>query len=145
MSHLERWTVNESLLQSYRSIFVSSQSFLLAVGAILPSKSPWLLYSVSALAVGMIWAVWFPVVRSRFLIVDYHKYMFSLAESKAPQVCSEHDYVHDAGRRDELNALFGIETNWRPTRIKMDVVLPVVFTVMWALLVAHELGGHRVH
>jgi len=32
MTDMEKWSINESLLQSYRSIFISSQSFPLAVG-----------------------------------------------------------------------------------------------------------------
>ncbi len=41
---MTRWSVNESLLQSHRSIFISSQTFLIAVGAILLEidKPEWL-------------------------------------------------------------------------------------------------------
>lgn len=39
MQDPQLWSINESLLQSYRSIFISSQSFLLAVGGIVVDKS----------------------------------------------------------------------------------------------------------
>lgn len=51
--------------------FHFSQSFLLAVGAIVSGKSGVVLYATAAISLVMIWAIWFPVVRSRHLIVDY--------------------------------------------------------------------------
>jgi len=74
MTDQERWNANESLLQSYRSIFISSVSFLLAVGAIVAEKSIAVLMAVAVVSVLMIWAIWFRVVRARHLIVDYYMY-----------------------------------------------------------------------
>jgi hypothetical protein len=137
MNHTDRWAVNESLLQSYRSIFVSSQSFLLAAGAVLTDKEPWLLYSAAAIALVMIWLVWFPVVRSRLYIVDYHKYLALLPGAQLQPPCTEFEYVHDASKRIQANSSFGLSSNWRATRIKMDVVLPIMFSSLWLLLAVH--------
>ena len=47
MDSLDRWAINETLLQSYRATFISSQSFLLAVGATFAGKNAVLLYVAS--------------------------------------------------------------------------------------------------
>jgi len=132
MGNLERWNVNETLLQSYRSIFISSQSFLLAVGVILLDKSDLILLFISILSLVMIWVVWFPVVVSRHKIVDFYKY-----QAKYPDKiidCREEVYVHDLNKRKQVNAVFELKTNWRETRKKLDLYLPIMFSLVWILL-----------
>jgi len=138
MNYIERWTINESLLQSYRSIFISSHSFLLTAGAVLSGKSHLLLYTIAMVAIGIIWIVWFPVVRARLLVVDYYKYGATLNSQDEKLLCSEHEYVHSDKKRNAANTLFGLKSNWRTTRVKMDIVLPVLFTALWVALMAHE-------
>jgi len=137
MGDLERWNVNETLLQSYRSIFISSQSFILAVGAIVLDKSIFILFSIAIMSLVMIWVVWFPVVVSRHRIVDYYKYR-ALKPTDIPD-CSESQYVHDPVKRKQANEVFGINTNWRLTRIKLDCVLPIMFTLVWSLLLGYAI------
>jgi hypothetical protein len=139
MADLDRWSVNESLLQSYRSIFMTSQSFLLAVGAIVSGKDLVVFLSLFVVGVLTIWGVWFPVVRARHRIVDYYKYAAGLDAAQRAALCTEKQYVHDAAVRRQTNAMFGIETNWRPTRIKMDLLMPVLFSFVWCVLLGHEL------
>jgi len=135
MTDEERWSINESLLQSYRSIFISSESFLLAVGAIVTDKSITVLMATAFISVLMIWAIWFPVVRARHLIVDYYKYR---SLSGVPtNLCTEADYVHNKVLRKAANEALKIETNWRPTRWKIDLLTPVLFSVVWIVLIAY--------
>ena len=141
MDTLDKWAVNESLLQAYRGTFISSQSFLLAVGAIVSGKSPSLLYFTGAVGLLVIWYIWFPVVRARHRIVDYYKYSAALNATDLLTLCSEDDYVKLSDRRAEANALFKLETNWRITRRKMDIGMPVLFSVVWLALVVHEVCG----
>jgi hypothetical protein len=54
------------------------------------------------------------------------------------QLCSEHDYVHDSALRANANRLLGVAKNWRETRLKMDVALPVLFSAIWLAFVVHE-------
>ena len=136
---IDKWSINESLLQSYRSIFISSQAFLLVVGAIVAGKNGIVLFSVAAISLLMIWVIWFPIVRSRHRIVDYYKFSTRLSEANRSQLCSEHDYVHDRKLRTNANHLLGIQTNWRETRWKIDFLLPVCFSVIWIVLVIYEI------
>jgi hypothetical protein len=101
-------------------------------------KSAVLLYAVAFTSMAMIWIVWFPVVRARLFIVDYYKYAATLSPENAPILCSEQDYVRKADHRANANRLFGLTSNWRTTRIKMDIVLPLLFTALWLVLVVHE-------
>lgn len=135
MTDQERWKANEALLQSYRSIFISSESFLLAVGAIVVEKSLAVLLAVAVVSLFMIWAIWFPVVRARHLIVDYYKYR----SLKGPpdDLCTEDEYVHKRTLRRAANRLLGIRTNWRPTRWKIDLLLPILFSVVWITLIIY--------
>lgn len=139
MGDQEKWAINESLLQSYRSIFISSQAFLLAVGAIVSGKSTLVLVVAAAISLLMIWAIGLPVVRSRHLIVDYYKHGASLSESARSELCSERDYVHNRELRRKANVAVGIDTNWRPTRLKIDLMIPILFSCVWAALILHEL------
>ncbi len=141
MQTYDKWAINESLLQAYRSTFISSQSFLLAVGAIVSGKSSVLVYLTAAVGLLAIWAIWFPVVTSRHRIVDYHKYSARLDASQLETLCSEHEYVHDRVRRARANALFKLGTNWRTTRVKIDLGMPLLFSIVWVALVAYEVFG----
>jgi hypothetical protein len=132
------WSINETLLQSYRSIFISSQSFLLAVGAIVLEKNNIVLFLLAGLSLFMVWFIWFPVVLSRHKIVDYYKYGSGLSQIDRTQLCSEHEYVHDRKRRDKANKLFGIRTNWRKTRWKIDLLIPIFISVIWIILIILE-------
>lgn len=78
----DKWELNEQLLQSYRGVFISSQSFMLAVGAIVWGKDKDLnVFGITcAVGIGMIWLMWFGVVRARHKIVDYYKYGSNLKE-----------------------------------------------------------------
>jgi hypothetical protein len=134
------WAVNESLLQSYRSISVSSESFLLAVGAIAAGKSVLVLLGTAALALILIWLIWFPVVRARHRVVDYHKHVIQLDEQARSKLCTEHEYVHDSKLRKRANDLFGIKSNWRATRVKLDLLVPLLFTCMWFILLIYGLN-----
>jgi hypothetical protein len=137
MADLDKWSINESLLQSYRSLFISSQSFLLAVGAIMVGKDRVILLSVAIIGLVMIWTIWFPAVRARHRIVDYYKFGSQLAPALRQTICSESDYVNDRKARSAANVSFGIDTNWRKTRLKLDLLTPLMFTMVWCVLVFH--------
>ena len=140
MSDFEKYQTNEDLLQSYRSIFISSESFLLAVGAIFLEKNLIMLLITVVIGLVMIWFLWFPIVRARHLIVDYYKYQAKLTSS-SKNICSVDDYVDKKNRelRKQTNKMLGINTNWRKTRKKIDLYLPILFSIVWVSLAVVEL------
>ena len=144
MTTIDQWAVNESLLQAYRSTFISSQSFFLAVGAIFSGKNPTLVYVTAAVGLFVIGAIWWPVVFARHRIVDYYKFSARLDPAQLATLCSEDDYVNNAGLRAQANAAFGIKKNLRRTRWKLDVAMPALFTVVWLTLLYFELRSAQV-
>lgn len=141
MDNTTKWSINESLLQSYRGIFISSQAVIIAVGALLIHDMLMFL-TVALLGLFMIWYIWYPVVRSRHLIVDYYKYASNLDPKQPEKLCTETEYVEDSDKRKEANKLLCIHKNWRPTRIKMDLLLPMMYTAIWLALVFWSLYNH---
>lgn len=136
----DKWSINETLLQSYRSIFISSQTFLLTVGAIVSSKSHAVLYVVSVIGLIMIWGIWFRTVRARHLIVDYHKYGSELPAPEQAKLCTAEEYVKNIELRNKANVLFGLKTNWRETRINLDLLMPLLLSCVWVVLIIFESG-----
>ncbi len=97
-----KWTVHENLLQWYRSIFISSQSFLLVVGTLfLERKQTLIFWLTSAISILIIWFIWFPVVRSRHRIVDYCKEALKIDNGNPGGLCTEEEYVKCKEKRDE--------------------------------------------
>ena len=138
MNNIAKWNVNESLLQSYRSIFISSQAFMIAVGALLIGQPDYIFNTITTISLIMIWYIWLPVVRSRHLIVDYYKFLSSIEEPVKDNICSEQEYVKNSILRSDANNKFGIKSNWRPTRLKIDLLLPVLYSAIWIFLIIHQ-------
>lgn len=134
-----KWSVHENLLQWYRSIFIASQSFLLVVGTLFLEKCGWMFYGIFAISLCIVWIIWFPVVKSRHKIVDYYKGALELDEENINQLCTEKEYVHSKAKRKEANNRFQIKTNWRTTRKKIDLWLPISFTIIWLLLAYYKI------
>jgi len=141
-----KWTTNENLLQSYRLLAVASQSFLLAVGAVL-SNSRFYVFLLSALvALTMIWVIWYPVVVIRHRIVDYYKYASSLDSHKKTALLhacrNAEDYATQKNLRKKADLILGLNTNWRVTRVKLDRVLPIMFTFLWIALAVDQIASN---
>lgn len=130
----DKWGLNEQLLQSYRSAFISSQSFILAVGAIVWGKSLVVLWITAVIGIAMIWAVWVRVVVARHKIVDYYKHGSELKDEDRLKLCTVDEYVHCSIMRRKANDLFKLKTNWRETRVALDAFLPLAFSVVWVAL-----------
>lgn len=141
MDALNRWAINESLLQSYRSIFISSQSFLLAVGAIMVGQTAALVYLTAIIGLVVTWFIWVPVVSARHKIVDYYKHAAKLDPEFLTTLCSEEQYMSSEMRYREANTILGVTTHWRKTRKKVDGCLPVLFSAIWVALMLHQYCG----
>lgn len=85
----------------------------------------------------MIHCIWVPVVTARHRIVDYYKAQIDLDEETQRKIkndCSPDDYVACGPRWTAFNENYGIATNWRKTRVKLDRQLPWMFTLLWFAL-----------
>jgi hypothetical protein len=134
LKHETLWAVYEANVQAYRGSFNSAQSILLAFGAIIYDKNTWLFILIALLAVMQIWYIWFRVIRARILIVDYHK-IFVDPKYRIPETdITEKIYVEDECARRAFNEAAGMNTNWRLSRFKMDILLPILYTSLWCAM-----------
>ena len=148
-----RWSTYEANVQAYRSNMIASQSFLLAVGAILFEKNNILLAICVVIALLQLWYIWYRIIRIRTIIVDYYKFnllnRFDDDGNKAANCelpLKERTYVKNKKVRRKVNNQLAIENpklkhNMRLTRIKVDLILPISFSVIWlSFLIVSFLG-----
>lgn len=147
------WSTYESTVQGYRQVSASSQSLFLTAGAVLLGwgfRIPF--FTVMAMAMITTWYIWFPVIFSRTAIVDYHKYDLASRfdregrpRTKRADPLDERDYArltNFALRRrvyTELSTDGRLHRTIRVSRRKVDVLLPVLFTVVWVIFAVYVL------
>ena len=151
------WSLYDSIVQSYRSNMIASQSLLLAVEAILFEKSILLEMVICLIGLIQLWYIWYAIIRARAIISDFHKFnalynFCQIIDINGNQRSGEHDlplteekYVKDKNIRDKANAKLAeimgnekLKTNFRITRRKLDIYMPISFTLIWVMLVIFQ-------
>ena len=70
-----QWTTYESNVQNYRGLGMSTQSILLAVGAIILGQHQRFTFAALAVIAEIVtWFIFFPSIFARTAIVDFHKF-----------------------------------------------------------------------
>lgn len=137
MNHETAWATYEANVQAYRGSFNSTQSILLAFGALVYSQSNTNIFTlICAISLIQIWWIWFRVIRSRIFIVDYHKIFIDqkyITPSPEDKI-GEKEYVKNSAARKKFNEDAKMDTNWRQSRKKMDIYLPIMYTVLWLIM-----------
>lgn len=143
-----RWQVYEANVQAYRSQALTTQSILLAVGAILLRSFGLSFFAVLVIAMLSTWWVFFPVIFARSAIVDYHKVHMSRkvaadgqrATSATQDFLAEKEYARlfNVKLRKVVYASMAVELGGkthRLTRLKLDVFLPLMLSSVWVFYV----------
>lgn len=151
-----KWSTYETNVQSYRSNMIASQSFLLAAGMFSIDRMV-LSCTCVAIALFQLWFIWFRVIRVRTIISDYHKFdlknMFNNYGNKIVKTneCCENPldedtYLKNRGVRKKVNNVLSKEKhqpklkhNMRLTRIKIDLILPISFTLLWIIIFLYSI------
>lgn len=148
------WALYDANVQSYRSSMISSQSLLMAVAAIFYDSHDSIVLAICLVGLIIQWYIWFRVIRSRTLIADYHKfnYMFELSKklnskgeafkegSEGETHLSEKNYLDhkvQSKASDWLAEITGetkYKKKFRLTRLKLDLILPLLFSVIWVII-----------
>jgi hypothetical protein len=159
----DQWTTYEGNVQAYRGLALSAQGLFLAVGAILlGTESLVPLVAVLCLSMLATWWVFFPVIFARTAIVDFHKFHLGrrFDRSGNPATAATTDFLREKEyarvtdrdlRRKVYDALTEEERRepgvaapafrtMRQTRLKLDLVMPAMFTVTWVIFVAYAFG-----
>jgi hypothetical protein len=132
----EKYRTNEMKLQAYRLMFIPLEAILIVAGIAVYEKPRFLFLFLMAVSLYTIWGLWFPIVRARQKVVDYYKYQSTPDQVRDLGVDLE-SYIHDKELRRKVNDQLGISANWRTTRRKIDFILPVLFTLIWFVLLIY--------
>ena len=150
--HEAQWTLYDSHVQAHRSNLLASQSLLLAVGAFLYEKEFLILVFTFLVAMMQMWYIWVRVIRVRTIISDFHKFNFLYRfssfvndrgekEINPASPLTEETYTGKKDVRRKANLVLAEEThipklkkNYRLTRIKLDIILPISFSVLWLVI-----------
>lgn len=134
---LSLWAIQESLLQTYRIIFISMQSILVAFGSILAQGESAIfpLIGISVLAMFALW-FWISICTARGQSVYLMQYLAIKAESgdtvhEPLQILKHFQNGHypDIGKDPCFIALKG-----GLTRKKMERWLPILFFAVWVFI-----------
>lgn len=151
----DRWSTYDSNVQSYRSNMIASQSFLLAVATFSIDKTI-LGYTCIAIAIFQLWFIWFRVIRVRTIISDFHKFNLDTRFNDCGEEITdmttfcgkplnEDTYVKNRLIRKKVNSVLArsnpkLKHNMRTTRIKLDLILPISFTLLWIVLLFYTMN-----
>ncbi len=140
------WQVEDGLLQQYRAISLSVQSFIIVVAALIAenfSKYPDLqrvFVFIFALGLFHIFFIWHPIVRYRGRIVNYHKQII-FGDYSAEQIedinriAKAELYANNFYARLDLSCKYaGFKDENGVTRLKMDFYVPAIYIFIWICL-----------
>lgn len=145
------WSTYEGNVQAYRGLALSAQSLFLAVGAILLDGDLTVPFvTVFALAMVSTWWVFFPVIFARTAIVDYYKFhlgrridrLGQRADSDTTDFLVDKEYARVTNwslRRKVYRQVSPSFRTMRLTRVKLDLVMPVLLTITWGIFLAYAL------
>lgn len=144
------WAINDANLQSYRNMYLSSQSIMLAVGAILIEKGVILIFLLAIIALVQIYWIWIPIMYYRGVLVDFYKFKLGehfdwngdFVEEISEHPLTESIYCDSKKIREKVNYIYHDKiykdkpfSNRRKTRRKLDVLMPISMTLMWVLYI----------
>jgi hypothetical protein len=136
------WSIQDSLLQSYRSFFLNSESILLGIAIFAAqSKLPWFAYFP---AIPGLWLYfqWTTITHSRGLDVFYFHWLMLKLEAGHSVPADVMTQFKEWQRKDPAQRLAVLKADplgnyllGSPTRKKLDVVLPHTFLWFWVVVI----------
>lgn len=142
----------EKKLHHYRLIFILSQTILLGVEAIIVGQYNMsnVAFILAFLAIIQIWYIWFLLLRDLWYRIDYYNFGSQLESQTIDQLGGKEKYSLHVDRyvnnidsyRKQVNARFTLEiqlfkSNWTLERVKIDVLIPMSFTILWITFILH--------
>jgi len=145
---LSMWGIQDSLLQAYRSIFITAESVVFAIAAAITILNPWSAIAITVLGVVLLW-MWHKVCWNRAVDVSFVQWLLAQAEEGA-DISAPLTNLRDfqAGKiitvaersvwrhmkKDQEGKVIDqpfVSMTTSPTRRWMEVYLPIVFLVLW--------------
>ena len=135
------WDIQDSLLQSYRNIFLTSQSIIFSIAVFIASGSqPWFDFFLMPLAFYLL-SLWINLCQRRGYGVWFFQWQilrFESGQSVDLNIFSAYREWQALGVKKQRARLENDELGKKllkgPIRVKMDSVLPYIFCVLWGIL-----------
>ena len=135
------WSIQESLLQTYRTVFITLESVLIAVETfLLSSNQSLLLIGLPIMLLGLsLIPVWMGVCNARANAVAFIHWLIQRYES-GEEIKKPYTHFRQFQENRTYKGINVLEDKrYRylgksKTRYKMDVVVPVLFAATWILL-----------
>ena len=145
---LAMWSIQDSLLQSYRNLMLTSQSIMLGIAIVsIQSRYPFVAF-IPAIPAFLLNRSWQPLARSRGLDVFYFHWQMLQLEAHLqirPDVLTgfKHWQRLSIEQRHErlCGDVIGRELLGSPTRRKLDEVIPRTFRFCWLPVLLFALGA----
>jgi len=134
------WSHQDSTLQAYRSIFLTSESILFAIAVFTASSSkPWLAFFLVPPGFSLLW-LWHNLCRNKGFDVWFFQWQLLKLEEgqQVSNIFGELTRWRDITPLEKKNTLenckLGKQVAEKKVRPKMET-LPTVFGILWGLLV----------
>lgn len=138
----ELWGIQESLLQAYRTIFITVESVIFAVAVFLLSiKQASHFFSIPIQLLGLlIIPIWMGVCRARARAISFIHWLIQKYETgeDIAQPYSAFRQFQENRKFNNINVLSDEnykKLNNSKTRIRMDIQLPMLFVFLWIFLI----------
>jgi len=142
---LKHWQIQEGLLQSYRTMFLVSQTLVFLVAAVMTENVP-----VFCVLIGLGLVLLYTgttIARARGLDVSYFQMQVLKLERNSMQgdfsgtILDEFKQWQNKSQSEKRRILGEFKLHFSRTRRMMETVLPVTFLILWIVLAAIMLGG----
>lgn len=146
---LSHWSIQETLLQSYRGLFLSSQSIIFSVAAlVVNSEKPNILSFLTLLIIGwVLLAYWVDICTARELDVSFCQMailQFEKGEGPSAGFMTAFKGWQKISKEQKQQQLLHFQLAESQTRKKLSIHLPNIFKFLWVLtavlLVLKHLG-----
>jgi len=149
---LSMWSIQESLLQTYRSIFITAESVVFAIAAAIAGLYPLSAVLLTVLGFFLLW-MWHKVCSNRAIDVSFVQWLLIRAEEgndiptpllslklfQGGQIITvanrsvwRHNYKDHEGL---VNDVASVSMSKSPTRLWMELYLPLFFIMLWIVVV----------
>ena len=149
---LSMWSIQESLLQTYRSIFITAETVAFAIAAAVASLYPLSAVLLTVLGFFLLW-MWHKVCSNRAIDVSFVQWLLiraeegndiptpllSLKQFQCGQIITvanrsvwRHNYKDHEGL---VNDVASVSMSKSPTRLWMELYLPLFFIMLWIVVV----------
>jgi hypothetical protein len=132
---LSHWQIQESLLQSYRSLFLTSQSIIFSIASIIAtdSHSNKIVFLILLILGIVLLYFWFQIGNARGLDVSYFQ-MLLLRTEKGEEINDiminfKRWQILERKRKNNLLKEFELEKS--KTRTTMEIYVPTLFLLLW--------------